>query len=227
MSINNPFVGRVQFMNDLLTPTSLYNIQLPQGLDIMPFPTFLNASELYQRCPYRGVGANVGTVGACLKSELSIDFENISQQWRTDGDRRSRRVFVQGPIYLTLRLTLYLRSDYNPSTNPPFGRQYFQVVMEHEALHVLDETDIINNWLPRNIIGNVRYVREHLLNRQPVEEGMFQHWYMGNGLTNEIHQLWAREKNQRHHRRDNDQAYASYRQRLEEIYRHMTNRSER
>lgn len=223
MSTNNPFAGIVQFMNDLLTPTSLYNIQLPQGLDIMPFPIFLPAAELFQRCPNRSMGTHVDVVGGCVKSELSVEFEDINRQWRIERGRRNRRTFIQGSIFLNLRLTLYLREDYDPSVNPPYGRQYFQVVMEHEALHVLDETDIINIWLPRNITGNVRYVREHLINRQPVDEGMFRHWYIGNGLTREIQQLWARERNARHHRRDNPQAYASYRRRIRAINIRSTN----
>lgn len=223
MSTGNLFIGRVRFANELLTPHTLYGIQLPQGLDIMPFPIFLPAAELFQRCPNRSMGTNVGVVGGCVKSEFSVEFEDINRQWRIERGRRNRRTFIQGPIFLNLRLTLYLREDYDPRVNPPYGRQYFQVVMEHEALHVLDETDIINNWLPRNITGNVRYVREHLINRQPVDEGMFRHWYIGNGLTREIQQLWARERNARHHRRDNPQAYASYRRRISAINIRSTN----
>ncbi len=221
MSSQSPFVGRVIFENELLTPSSLYGIQLPPGLSVMPFPRFMNATSLARTCTGGGIqGGGLGVANACLKAELAISFQNISRQWRiADG----RRIFVQGPIFLNLRLCLNMSSRYDPSSTPPYGREFFRVVMEHEALHVLDETDIILNWLPNNVLGNVRYAREHLINRSPVNEGMFQHWYRGNGLEREIRSFWAREKNRRHRLRDNPQAYEPYQHRLEEIEVRMVN----
>jgi hypothetical protein len=80
--------------------------------------------------------------------------------------------------------------------------------MGHELLHVADEIDIVKNWLPPRLHADA-FVQRHLSNAQPLDDGMYQRWFVRDEFQTWIHNsVWVPEHNRRGNLRD---AAAQYR----------------
>jgi hypothetical protein len=99
----------------------------------------------------------------------------------------------------------------------------FAILYEHELLHVLDETDIVKNWLPRMAIVDVDVIK-YFVRTEPFTYGLqsqsiadarkeFLDKYIGQSILN----LWATEANRRTGIRDAPGEYKKVNDQIEKI----------
>jgi hypothetical protein len=208
---NATFVSKVNFVNQLLFPTSLYpSINIPAGVppyDAIPkslAEIATIAAERNRRYNYqRGIGAGLGIAAGFTRSDLTVRFENMSRQWQCD--ERRNWIFLGGSIQLELTLGIY--ADERASGSSCWG-----MILEHELLHVRDEIDIVRNFLPNNLSQSAM-IRGFL--NQPTPDSSFNADIRGTGsgggstFEQRIQSaIWIQESSRRasqvHHQRPGD-----------------------
>ena len=209
------FKPNIRHGQDLLLPASLFRITVPPGLSSFDVrtPHYISPTDMINRLrqPRSTHSGSLGVVHGLTVAALSVQFSNLTQQWRQVGGSGGRRQwqFQGGDVLLNLDLEVFVLEGDRPQPNDPESVQIFAIIMSHELLHVADEIDIVTNWLPSRLYAD-RFVQRHLSNAQPIDDGMYQRWFVGSEFQNWVHNsLWAPEHNRRGNRRD---APAEYRQ---------------
>ncbi|MNL47797.1 hypothetical protein D3C87_1706030 [compost metagenome] len=98
------------------------------------------------------------------------------------------------------------------------------MIWEHELLHVLDDIEIIRDWLP----GEVRedeWTRKYLTEAQEMPDTTFDHYIRKGNLTAWFRDgPWLGERNRRAGIRDSAANYAHLSDEINGIRAEMTNR---
>src|SRR5262249_58735675 len=105
-------------------------------------------------------------------------FPNPASQWRkspipgpTDTGRGPYQFqFTGGDVFLDLDLGIYIATTGEPDPIDDLSVQIFATLYSHELLHVLDETDILNNWLIPQVNSDSTVVRS-LIRAEPFVYG--------------------------------------------------------
>ncbi len=162
-SVNLPqFVGRVTYRNTR------------NGTDLAPvFATRVRMIELSlsrrQRYSYNGRGTGLGSPYGYTLSDLTMTFDNMSNQWNLQSGYYS---FLGGRIFLDLELTVYALDE---ARSKP---RCLQMIMGHEMLHVNDEVEIATQTLPSLLLKKPFIISDF---RAPIIERNFGLRIRGSG----------------------------------------------
>ncbi len=231
--------------HDLLLPPELFGIEVPPGLNSMNVraPKFVNAAEMMQlaRDTTPRSGALSLTEGLVTR-DLKVTFPNPAALWRRSPMPGARDPnhgpfqfqFTGGDIFLDLSLGIYILKSGEPDPKDDLSVQIFAVLYSHELLHVLDDTDLINNWLIPQL-NREPTVARYLIQAQPYTYGTtrqtaaeldFQQ-FIGNTIQTAIFNVWATESNRRGSLRDAPAQYQIVQDKVDELRAAQINRPHR
>lgn len=185
------FVGRVTWQNPLLLPAELYPpMSVPPG--VAPhFPFLVPLAEIVRRSQARRdrYGYSVDLTNALSRfpagytdTSLRLSFPDLKRQWRREG---REWLFDGGQILLTLEVGVY--ADERAGDRD----EALVRILEHELLHVRDEIELVQQWLPARAL-RTPFVTSHF--RAPIPEAEFQRRICGSGdgSGSELEQLIQR-----------------------------------
>ena len=172
--------------------------------------------------------------------DLKVTFSNPVAQWRKNPMPGTRDTghgpyqfqFTGGEVFLDLILGIYIQKTGEPERGDDLSVKIFALLYGHELLHVLDDTDIVNNWLIPQLNGESTVAR-FLIQSQPYTYGTpaqtavqadFQR-YIGDRIQTAIFNLWATESNRRESLRDSPAQYRIVGDKVGELRVRQINRS--
>jgi hypothetical protein len=202
-----------------------YKITPPRGLSAayVKTPKFVNAAEmvkLARESTARNTAGGLATVEGLTTKDFTINYADPERQWpalpgpdgapATQGPAKFQ--FQGGEVFLDLSIGLYITEYYKPGGDAK-SVKIFKILYEHELLHVLDETDIMTNWLPQNVVKDST-IDKYFVKREPAQFGLATQSvaearteflsYIGQQF---ILSLWAEETNRRGALRDAPNEY--------------------
>jgi hypothetical protein len=236
--------------NDLLLPADWYGVRVPAGLasSYVRVPEYVDVMEMQAKLrssgtrSYSSSNGQLATVDGLVDTDLTVTFANVAAQWRRlpDPDGRPatrgpvRFQFAGGDLVLNLRIGLYLLKYIDPNLDDDLSVQIFATIYGHELLHVLDETDVVTNWLPPRVRAEP-FIDNTLAKQQPFTFGLpsqtadqveqefrrkiveMTNNYVRNGL-------WAPEVNRREGLRDAPTEYKKVQDRVDALRAAQINR---
>jgi hypothetical protein len=148
--------------NDLLLPADWYGVQVPPGLagSYVRVPEYIDVVEMQKRLKSSAAATNssgnLSMVEGLVDTDLTVRYADVAAQWRRlpDPDGRpatrgpARFQFTGGDVILDLRIGIFLLNYIDPNLDDDLSVKIFAAIYGHELLHVLDETDVVTNWLP-------------------------------------------------------------------------------
>jgi hypothetical protein len=154
--------------NDLLFPADWFGVRPPPGLDLshVRAPKYLQMLEMQKRlrssAVRSGSSGTLATVDGLVDTDLTVRYADVAAQWRRlpspDGKPSTRGPgrfqFTGGEVILDLRIGLFLVSFIEPDLDDDLSLKIFAAHYGHELLHVLDETDVVKNWLPPKALAD-------------------------------------------------------------------------
>lgn len=242
MSVNfKPRITWKERMNELICPYEWYGIQKPTGLS--PFhvrePKFVSMDELGKLV--RGGTAHntprgLSMVQGLTDNDFQVKFTDPQAQWRAlpgpDGKPATRGPvnfqFQGGDVILELTLGLYLVDSVEPGDDEK-SRKIYNLFYEHELLHVMDEVDIVQQWLPQQAKQDPT-VAKYFVQAEPYTYGLQSQTAEQaradflQFVTRPIFNLWAGESNRREKIRD---AQAEYDKISDQYYKLVYGKSTR
>jgi hypothetical protein len=240
------FCPRIHWPNNpLLLPASLFGISVPSGINGIHVrsPNYVDVPRMQQalRSGVRSPGRGLGIVNGLVTADIRVCFADITRQWRrlpaaggqsaTHGPCQFQ--FSGGEVFLDLTFGIYILNTCKPVARDPISVQIFALVYEHELLHVLDEINVLKNWLPSRVTSE-SMVSRYLVNANPftygtprqriaqVEENFRNH--IQSRLQGGISAMWAREHNRRTGRRDAPSEYRIVQQQIDTLRARQANR---
>ena len=132
-----------------------------------------------------------------------------------------------------LQLGIYILDLNKPNLDDDLSVKIFAEVYSHELLHVLDEIDIVTNWLlPR--VNQEPTISNYLTQAKPYVYGnqsqtLMQietefRTYIANTIQTEVHNVWAVEANRRQGIRDAPAEYKKVQDRIDALRSRQINR---
>lgn len=246
MSVN--FVPNVIWSNnDLLLPADLFNVTVPSGLSDFHVrsPNYVDVTRMSQvsrsgTTARVGAGGGLAIVNGLVRNELQVRFDNMARQWRCAplGGASSRTgpgqfQFQGGNVYLDLSLGIYILDMNRPNPRDEISVDIFAAIYSHELLHVLDEIDIVRNWLVPQLLSEPTIAR-YLAQAQPYVYGTQSqpialverefHNFIQNTIQTAVHNVWAVEANRRQGLRDAPAEYAIVQSRVDTLRARQINR---
>lgn len=225
-----PYVVRITYGNpQRMIPADYPGLVVPQNVPAL-MPELVTWGRMSDISP-----GQLPPPDGVTKVDLTVSFDDIAAQWRpvqqasAPGTRQaptrgpltriqqcpatppSQWIFQGGNVYLDLTITVYVVEIYNQS-------RVLAEIMSHELLHVQDELEIINNWLPAQLDQDPM-LRRYLVERRPVDNQMFQHWFRGSHFQEYVRGTWAPEHNARGSRRDSPEEYEHRRRVIQRLRR--------
>src|SRR5260370_7326483 len=146
--------------NQLAYPFDWFGIKPPRDLplDFVRPPKFVNSAEMGKlvRESARNTPAGLSTVEGHVSTDFQVSFTDPNRQWLTlpgpDGKPPVRGPanfkFQGGGVILDPTLALYILDLREPGSHAN-SLKTFPTLYDHELLHVLNATTIINNCLPK------------------------------------------------------------------------------
>jgi hypothetical protein len=136
-------------------------------------------------------------------------------------------------VTLDLLLGIYILNLNKPNTDDDLSVQIFAEVYSHELLHVLDEIDIVQNWLlPR--VNREPTISDYLVQAKPYVYGNQSQTlmqietefriYIANTIQTEVFNVWAVESNRRQGIRDAPAEYRKVQDRIDVLRGRQINR---
>jgi hypothetical protein len=214
-------------------------VQVPQGVansDVRA-PNFVDVagmSRLLQSQMARGAaGEQMKKVDGLVTKEFQARFDNTAKQWRctplagpTSRQGPGKFQFQGGNVFLNHSLGIYLLNTHQPIPKDQISLDIFSVVYSHELLHVLDETDILKNWLNQKLRAEPTISR-YLVQAQPFVYGNQSqpidqverefHAQIQNTIETPAFNVWATESNRRKDLRDSPSEYKIVQDRVNEL----------
>lgn len=244
MSVN--FVPNIIWSNnELLLPADWYNVQVPTGLAgfHVRAPNYVDVSGMSRvsrsATARAGAGGQLAIVNGLVTNDLQVRFDNMTRQWRCTplGGPSSRQgpgqfQFQGGDVFLDLSLGIYILNTNEPKEDP-ISVDIFAAIYGHELLHVLDEIDIVRNWLQPRLLAEPT-IQRYLVQAQPYVFGTQSqsiaqveqdfHTYIRNTIQTAVHNVWAVEANRRQGLRDAPSEYAIVQNRVDTLRARQINR---
>lgn len=227
--------------NELLLPPDLYGVDVPTALPEVHVraPKYADVTVMGQLARSSAVGSPGGglsIVNGLVTRELEVNFRNPATQWRcvssTGGTGPGTFQFQGGEILLDLSLAIHILDHLDPDPSDEFSVQIFAEVYGHELLHVLDEIDILRNWLSPRLPGDPAIARllsqpfSYGTRAQPIAtvETEFRQYIRTriHGAIRDGH--WAPQTNERARRRDAPSEYAKVQDRIDTLRARQINR---
>jgi hypothetical protein len=232
--------------NDLLLPAQLFNITVPVGLSSFDVrnPNFVDVPKMMQLTKEDSTVPSSGALtmtDGLVTADLKVRFANPSTQWRrgslssTKDPNRGpfQYQFAGGDVFLDLLLGIYLLKSVEYDPDDDLSVQIFARLYEHELLHVVDDVDLVNNWLAPHLNSDPDVAR-YLVRGEPYVYGTpsmvaaqvereFQ-TFIGNTIQVAIFNVWARESNRRESLRDAPAQYKIVQDQVDELRARQINR---
>lgn len=244
MSVN--FVKKTKWINELLLPAEFYNVQVPAGLGSFDVraPKFVDVAGMTRASgsgiAHAGAGGQLGIVNGLVTNEIKVIFDNMAKQWRCTpvGGPTSRTgpgqfQFQGGDVILEISLGVYILNISEPKPEDQISADIFAAVYSHELLHVSDEIDILNNWLPPKVPVEPIIAR-YLVQAQPYVYGTQAqpidlverefHKYIQENIQTAVHNIWAVEANRRQALRDAPSEYKIVQDKVDTLRAKQINR---
>lgn len=190
------FVPKVEYMNDLLIPLSLYpRIVVPEGVSAR-WPAELDSARFgvmlrSQPAPLASSGSSSLGVKAFTKAYFFLRFPDFATQWAPSG--QSGRQFTGGDVEMCIAIKVFILDSRAPDA--PGGDSCslaaFALILEHEYKHVKDHIDIIRNHMPQLARSNAQ-VRRWLIDREPLTAAEYRTWIAGYSRSRPLSDdLWS------------------------------------
>lgn len=136
-------------------------VQVPAGLDASNVreAKFVDVTgmqaQLNSSAGKSGPGG-LSIVEGLVTAELTVKFNDVAKDWKRlpDPDGKpatrgpGRYQFIGSELVFDLRLALFHISYVEPKAGDDLSMKIFATLYSHELLHVLDEVDVVKNWLP-------------------------------------------------------------------------------
>jgi hypothetical protein len=117
-------------------------------------------------------------------------------------------------------------NTHQPDLKDQISVEIFSVVYSHELLHVLDETDILKNWLNQKLRAD-QTISRYLVQAQPYVYGKQAqpidqvlrefHNHIQNTIETAAFNVWATESNRRKEQRDSPEEYKIVQERVNDL----------
>ncbi|MDI1242238.1 MAG: hypothetical protein PSX80_09995 [bacterium] len=214
--------------NGFMLRTSQYKIDVPNGVpsSALRMPNYVDVSGMSAALRSgstlaQGAGGQLGSVNGLVTSQLTLRFADQAKQWKSRCVGEPNRgpvefTFQGGKVHFALALGIFVLNPNKPSPGDEVSDRIFSVIYSHELLHVVDNLDMLNNWLPPRL-KQIRVIDEYLIRRKPYLygravdslDGLTREFpeFVRNKIETEAHNLWAVEANQRQAIRDAPQEY--------------------
>ncbi len=207
----------------------LAKVQVPKGVadsDVRE-PNFVDVAGmnrlLQSEMARGGAREQMRKVDGLVTKEFQVRFDNPAKQWKctplagpTSRQGPGKFQFLGGNIFLNHTLGIYLLNTHQPDLKDKISVEIFSVVYSHELLHVLDETDILKNWLNQKLRADQTMSR-YLVQAQPYVYGTQTqpivqvekdfHAHIQNTIETAAFNVWATESNRRRDLRDSPEEY--------------------
>lgn len=222
--------SRVIHANDVVVPMTRYPIKVPKGLaaDDLRMPKFVKREEMMKL--RSGLDGNnpgqLASVRGLVTAAFSVTFPDIERQWQRVNAAGNRIAwsFRGGEIVLTSTISVHVLEEERPVAKDRLSQKKFALIWEHELLHVLDDIQIIRDWLPGELPKD-DWVKKFLIDAQEMPDTTFDHYIRNDKLTIWLRDgPWASERNARRERRDSPANYAALSNEINTIRSQMTNR---
>jgi hypothetical protein len=152
------FTGRVNWPeNELLLDAKKHKVDVPTGLreDQVRVPNYVDITVMNQKAKERDLGSSgLAFVNGLVTRELEVQFADSVVQWKRlskGSNGPGQFQFQGGEIYLDLRLAVYVLDYLKPDPQDVYSMKIFALIYGHELLHVLDENEVLQNWLPSQL----------------------------------------------------------------------------
>ena len=213
------FVAKLSWpKNELLLPPEYYGVKAPAGVGAWNIrcPNVVDVPEMMRLAPNTRAAASgsLAMVDGLVTAAPKIRFRDARAQWRrsslSGGSHGPWKFeFQGGDVLLELELGIYVAKSVDFRTQDDLGVQIFARIYEHELLHVLDEVDIAENWLPPHLRAEPS-IAKYLGKGEPYVYGLassvdpdkdFESFISSIFVAN-IYNFWVTEKNRRAALRD-------------------------
>jgi hypothetical protein len=234
--------------NDLLLPAELYNVTVPPGLSsiYVRVPNSVDMNKMMQlaRDPGSSLSGNLTMTEGLVTADLKVRFPNPAAQWRKSSPPSIRDSshgpiqfqFTGGDVFLDLTLGIYLLDTADVDPNDDLSVQIFACIYEHELLHVLDDVDLINNWLPPRlnpeptlarylVRGDTYLYGTPSMGASQIEQEF--RTFITNTIQVAIFNLWATKRNRRKQLRDSPANYQIVSDKVNDLRARQINRPHR
>lgn len=187
------FHPRIQYQNSQLIPPAM-GVRAPQGLPAgaMLMPLFVSEEELMRRrTSQSGVGdGTLGTLGGLVEANFNLSFAGMRWEALSNGQVR----FLEGSVYLELSLTIFVSQRYQPNGTGVALRQLFAEIMNHELEHMVDEINVVTDYLPHRLAD---HYATHNCFDSPLTTLSRDYHFLRGGYERLIHNCWLIERSQR------------------------------
>ena len=223
------FKPRISFGDQPRLNAQKYGVNVPPGLpEELPEPQFIEPARMVFMLHEQQSGAGKGLSvvhGLTVARDFAVTFQNPARQWRKHlrGNGPPVWQFQGGVVYLDITLEIFVLQGDRPTAGEALSGHLFATIFEHELLHVVDEIDIVRNFLPGRLIRDGK-VRQYLVDAQPIDDVTFRNWFLTTGFSNWLKGDWVDEHNRRQAIRDAPAEYAKLQRTIDDIRVQMTNR---
>lgn len=206
VSLETRWTPRISYENPTTISAVANNIRVPPGVaDTIPAPIFVNKADFDILLAADEGRKDKSLTFGLVTAKLSVSFADVAHQWvKTDARSSPSWKFLGGTIYLDLRLGLYIYDHYKTRPGDPCTFQVLSRLVEHELLHIADETDIVGNWLPETVKKDA--ASQYLDDVMP--DSTYQKWVVQNYFEERVRDyIWSDEHNRRVAIRDAKREY--------------------
>ena len=222
------FRPRISFAHET-ERAALAGIRFPKQLSgkTVPGANYVSPTEMIKLLKERNsskAGGSLSTVPGLTTAAFTLSFDNLAKQWQQTSapNGAPQYKFLGGVVYLEVLITVHVQEDYRPPRKDKYFEEIFKIIYEHELEHVVDEIEIVANWLPAQAYKD-EMVKKHLTD-QPIPAQSYTGWIEGGHLQKWLHDgLWADEHNRRGDLRDSSAHYKELNEKIQDLRRKQAN----
>lgn len=222
--------SRIVHANKVIVPKARYPIRPPNGLTAtdLRLPKFVRREDMMKLLSgtQKNNPSQLASVHGLVTAEFSVIFPDIDRQWQRSiaAQNRVSWRFQGGDVVLEATITVHVLEEDRPLDKDRLSRKLFAVIWEHELLHVLDDIEIVRDWLPGQVSED-EWTRKYLAEAQELPDPTFDHYLRKGNLTSWFRDgPWLAERNRRAGIRDSAANYAHVSDAINAIRSEMINR---
>jgi len=222
--------SRIVHANTVVVPKARYPIKPPKDLTAtdLRLPKFVRREDMMKLLSgtQKNNPSQLASVHGLVTAELAVIFPDIDRQWqrRNGAQNRVSWTFQGGDVILQVTIAVHVLDDDRPLDKDRLSQKLFAVIWEHELLHVLDDIEIVRNWLPKQVLDD-EWTRKYLVDAQELPDPTFDHYIRKDKLTPWFRDgPWLAERNRRAGIRDSAANYAHVSDEINAIRSQMINR---
>lgn len=222
--------SRIIHANSVVVPKGRYAIKPPKGLTAsdLRLPKFVRREDMVKLLSgsQKNNPGKLASVHGLVTAELAVVFPDLDKQWQRSADVQNRVSwrFLGGDVILEVTITVHVLEDDRPLDKDRLSQKLFAVIWEHELLHVLDDIEIVRDWLPGEVRAD-EWTRKYLVEAREMPDPTFDHYIRKGNLTVWFRDgPWLTERNRRAGIRDSAANYAHLSDEINGIRAEMTNR---